>query len=105
VITPAPSRVRLREVPAVDAEIAAVRALDIADQPLLAGKEQRGKPFSPFDVGGSAQQVCLRTVQQRSGGHLRARAADGDVLALLGLRAQPVRSAAGIACRQTFTRR
>lgn len=104
-VGPSPEWVRLREVPAADAEPAVVPALVLADQPVLAEYGQRGGRFGLLEAGAAAQSVCLRMAQQRLGGHLLGGAADADVLALLGLRGQPVRVAAVIACGPTFTRR
>ncbi|MFE9750843.1 SagB/ThcOx family dehydrogenase [Saccharothrix saharensis] len=104
-VGPSPDWVRLREVLAADAEPAVVLALVLADQPVLAKYGQRGGRFGLLEAGAAAQSVCLRMAQQRLGGYLLGGAADADVLALLGLRGQPVRLAAVIACGAMFTRR
>ncbi|ONI88446.1 hypothetical protein ALI22I_18995 [Saccharothrix sp. ALI-22-I] len=104
-IGPSPDWPRLREVLAADAEPALVLVLLLADEPVLAKYGQRGGRFGLIEAGAAAQSVCLRMAQQRLGGYLLGGAADGDVLALLGMRDQPVRLAAVIACGRTFTRR
>ncbi|MFD1148776.1 nitroreductase family protein [Saccharothrix hoggarensis] len=104
-VGPAPDWLRLREVLAADAEPALVLALVLADQPVLDKYGQRGGRFGLVEAGAAAQSVCLRMAQQRLGGYLLGGAADADVLALLGLRGQPVRLAAVIACGRTFTGR
>jgi hypothetical protein len=104
-VGPSPEWVRLREVLAADAEPAVEPALVLADQPVLAEYGQRGGRFGLLEAGAAAQSVCLRMAQQRLGGYLLGGAADADVLALRGLRGQPVRVAAVIACGPTFTRR
>ncbi|MEU4442136.1 SagB/ThcOx family dehydrogenase [Actinosynnema sp. NPDC050801] len=104
-VGPAPDWVRLREVLAADAEPAVVLVLVLADQPVLAKYGQRAGRFGLVEAGAAAQSVCLRMAQQRLGGYLLGGAADAEVLALLGLRGQPVRLAAVIAFGPTFTRR
>ncbi len=60
-------RVRLREVPAVDAEPVAVPALVPADLPVLIRRGQCGGWFGVIGMGGITQSVYLRTAQQRLG--------------------------------------
>ncbi|MFD7654850.1 nitroreductase family protein [Actinosynnema sp. NPDC059797] len=96
---------RLGEVLGVDTEPALVLALVLADQPTLAKYGQRGGRFGLLEAGAAAQSVGLRTAQLKLGGHLLGGAADAELLAVLGLRNQPVRLAAVIACGRTFTRR
>src|SRR5262245_37569829 len=70
----------------------------LADQPVLAKYGQRGGRFGLIEVGAATQNVALRLSRHRLSGYLLGGAVDADILALVGLRGQPVRLGAVVVC-------
>ncbi|GAB1511374.1 nitroreductase family protein [Actinophytocola sp. KF-1] len=70
----------------------------LADEPVLAKYGQRGGRFGLIEVGAATQNIALCLARHRLAGHLLGGAVDADVLALAGLRGQPVRFAVAAVC-------